>query len=78
MGAMMAIELVSDPKSKTPAAKETKAVKVAAMKKGLILLTCGTYDNVVRLHPSIIMPDDLLEQAMDILESSIEDAVKGQ
>jgi 4-aminobutyrate aminotransferase/(S)-3-amino-2-methylpropionate transaminase len=78
MGAMMAIELVSDPKSKTPAAKETKAVKVAAMKKGLILLTCGTYDNVVRLHPSIIMPDDLLEQAMDILESSIEDAVKSQ
>jgi len=78
MGAMMAIELVSDPKSKTPAAKETKAVKVAAMKKGLILLTCGTYDNVVRLHPSLIMPDDLLEQAMDILEASIEDAVKSQ
>ena len=78
MGAMMAIELVSDPKSKTPAAKETKAAKVAAMKKGLILLTCGTYDNVVRLHPSIIMPDEILEQAMDILEASIEEAVKGQ
>ena len=76
MGAMMAIELVSDPKSKTPAAKETKAVKIAAMKKGLILLTCGTYDNVVRLHPSIIMPDDILEQAMDILEASLEEGTK--
>jgi 4-aminobutyrate aminotransferase/(S)-3-amino-2-methylpropionate transaminase len=76
MGAMMAIELVSDSKSKTPAAKETKAAKVAAMKKGLILLTCGTYDNVIRLHPSIIMPDDILEEAMDILEASIEEGMK--
>jgi len=76
MGAMMAIELVSDQKTKTPASKETKAIKVAAMKKGMVLLTCGTLDNVVRLHPSIIMPDDVLEQAMDILEASIEEAVK--
>lgn len=76
MGAMMALELVSDPKTKTPAAKETKAIKIAAMKKGLILLTCGTYDNVVRLHPSILMPDELLEQAMDILEASIEEGIK--
>jgi 4-aminobutyrate aminotransferase/(S)-3-amino-2-methylpropionate transaminase len=76
MGAMMAIELVSDARSKTPAAKETKATKVAAMKKGLILLTCGTYDNVIRLHPSIIMPDDILEQAMDILEASLEEGTK--
>ncbi len=67
MGAMMAIELVSDPKSKSPAAKETKATKVAAMKKGLILLTW---------HPSIIMPDDILEQAMDIMEASLEEGVK--
>jgi len=76
MGAMMAMELVSDPKSKTPAAKETKAIKVAAMKKGMILLTCGTYDNVIRLHPSMIMPDDILDQAMDILEASVEEGVK--
>jgi len=76
MGAMMAMELVSDPKAKTPAAKETKAIKVAAMKKGMILLTCGTYDNVIRLHPSIIMPDDILDQAMDILEASVEEGVK--
>jgi 4-aminobutyrate aminotransferase/(S)-3-amino-2-methylpropionate transaminase len=76
MGAMMAMELVSDPKSKTPAAKETKAVKIAAMKKGMVLLTCGTYDNVIRLHPSIIMPDDILEEAMDILEASLEEGTK--
>ena len=77
MGAMMAMELVTDPKAKTPAAKETKAIRASAMKRGMVMLTCGTYDNVIRLHPSMIMPDEILEQAMDILEASIEEATKG-
>ena len=77
MGAMMAIELVTDHKAKTPAAKETKSIRTAAMKRGMVMLTCGTYDNVIRLHPSMIMPDEILEQAMDILESSIEEVTKG-
>jgi len=76
MGAMMAIELVTDRKAKTPAAKEAKAIKMAALKRGVVLLTCGTLDNVIRMHPSIMMPDDLLEQAMGVLEASIEEGVK--
>ena len=76
MGAMMALELVSDQKAKTPAAKETKEIKVAAMKRGMIMLTCGTYDNVIRLHPSMVMPPEILDQAMDILEASFKDVVK--
>ena len=78
MGAMMAMELVSDKKTKTPAANEAKATKIAALKKGMILLTCGTLDNVIRLHPSMVIPDELLEQGMDILEASLEEAVKGK
>jgi 4-aminobutyrate aminotransferase/(S)-3-amino-2-methylpropionate transaminase len=78
MGAMMAIELVSNPKTKEPAAKETKAIGALALKKGMVLLSCGTYGNVIRMHPSMIMPDDILEQAMDILEASIEETVKTQ
>jgi 4-aminobutyrate aminotransferase/(S)-3-amino-2-methylpropionate transaminase len=77
MGAMMAMELVSDQKAKTPAAKEAKAAKVAAFKKGMVLLTCGTYDNVIRMHPSMVMPDEILEQAMDILDASLGEATKG-
>ncbi len=76
MGAMMALEMVSDPRAKTPAAKETKAIRAAAMKRGMVMLTCGTYDNVIRLHPSMIMPDEILEQAMDILEASVEEVTK--
>ncbi len=76
MGAMVGMELVTDPKAKTPAAKECKAIKNAAFKKGMILLTCGTLDNVIRMHPSMLMPDEILEQAMDIIESSFEVGLK--
>jgi len=76
MGAMMGMELVTDSK-KTPAAKECKAIKGAAFKKGMILLTCGTLDNVIRMHPSLMMPDEVLEQAMDILEASFAEGLKG-
>ncbi|MBE0518396.1 MAG: aminotransferase class III-fold pyridoxal phosphate-dependent enzyme [Thermoplasmata archaeon] len=76
MGAMMAVELVDDAKTKAPAAKETKAVKAAALQHGLLLLTCGTYDNVIRLHPSMVMPPETLEQAMDLLEQSFEEVIK--
>ncbi|UCE81499.1 MAG: aminotransferase class III-fold pyridoxal phosphate-dependent enzyme [Methanobacteriota archaeon] len=73
IGAMMALELVSDPTTKEPAAKEAGAVKNAALKRGLLILTCGTYNNVVRMHPSIIMPQDVLEESMDILEGSFKE-----
>lgn len=76
MGAMMALELVTDQKQKTPAAKETKGIRAAALKRGMVMLTCGTYDNVIRLHPSMIMPDEILEQAMNILEASFEEVMK--
>ncbi|MDH3365190.1 MAG: aminotransferase class III-fold pyridoxal phosphate-dependent enzyme [Thermoplasmata archaeon] len=76
VGAMMALELVSDPKTKEPAVKETGAIKNAALKKGLLILTCGTYNNVIRMHPSIIMPQDILEESMDILEQSVEEVLK--
>ena len=76
MGAMMAVELVDDAKTKAPAAKETKAVKAAALQRGLLLLTCGTYDNVIRLHPSMVMLPETLEQAMDLLEQSFEEVIK--
>ena len=77
MGAMLALELVSDPESKEPAAKETGAIKNAALKRGLLILTCGTYNNVIRMHPSILMPQDILEESMDILEESIKEVVGG-
>ncbi len=77
LGPMQAIELVRDPKTKAPAAQEAHAVQREAKKQGLILLTAGTFDNVVRLLPPISMPREVLDRGLDILEAAIE-AVAGE
>ena len=72
-GAMLALEFVADSISKAP--HPTAAMDVAAYcrDRGVLILTCGTYGNVVRLLPPLAMPDELLEQAMDILVAGIRD-----
>lgn len=52
------------------------AIKQEALQRGLILLTCGVYGNVIRFLAPITVPDDVFAEAMDILEASI-DAAKG-
>jgi 4-aminobutyrate aminotransferase/(S)-3-amino-2-methylpropionate transaminase len=68
-GAMLAVELV-DPSTGEPATAVTKAVAAAAHARGLILLTCGTYGNVLRLLPPLSMPDHLLAEGLDVLEEA--------
>jgi 4-aminobutyrate aminotransferase / (S)-3-amino-2-methylpropionate transaminase / 5-aminovalerate transaminase len=69
-GAMLAVELV-DPSTGEPATAMTKAVAAAAHARGLILLTCGTYGNVLRLLPPLSMPDHLLAEGLDVLEEAL-------
>ena len=52
------------------------AIRAEALSRGLVLLTCGVYGNVIRFLAPLTVPDDILAEAMDILEASI-DAVKG-
>jgi 4-aminobutyrate aminotransferase/(S)-3-amino-2-methylpropionate transaminase len=68
-GAMLAVELV-EPGTREPATALTKAVAAAAHARGLILLTCGTYGNVLRLLPPLSMPDHLLSEGLDVLEEA--------
>jgi 4-aminobutyrate aminotransferase/(S)-3-amino-2-methylpropionate transaminase len=68
-GAMLAVELV-DPETGEPAVALAKAVAAAAHVRGLILLTCGTYGNVLRLLPPLSMPDHLLLEGLDVLEEA--------
>jgi 4-aminobutyrate aminotransferase / (S)-3-amino-2-methylpropionate transaminase / 5-aminovalerate transaminase len=65
-GAMLAIELV-DPTSGQPDASLTAAVAKAAHAQGVIVLTCGTYGNVIRLLPPLTIPDHLLSEGLDVL-----------
>ncbi|MBN3458208.1 4-aminobutyrate--2-oxoglutarate transaminase [Mycobacterium sp. DSM 3803] len=65
-GAMIAIELVK-PGTVEPDADLTKRIAAAAHAKGLVVLTCGTYGNVLRFLPPLSMPDHLLAEGLDIL-----------
>jgi 4-aminobutyrate aminotransferase/(S)-3-amino-2-methylpropionate transaminase len=75
-GAMLAVELVQ-PGGREPNAEATKAVAALAMKAGVVILTCGTYGNVIRLLPPLVISDELLSDALDVLEESIRTAAQG-
>ncbi len=70
-GAMMAMELVTDPATKEPAAALAAAVNKGCHERGVVTLTCGTYGNVFRFLPPLSIGDDLLHEAMDVLEESM-------
>src|SRR5579871_440240 len=74
LGAMVAFELVKDPKSKTPDPELTAAILSHAEKRGLILLSCGTEANVVRLLAPLTIEDAVLEEGLELLVASIKEA----
>jgi 4-aminobutyrate aminotransferase/(S)-3-amino-2-methylpropionate transaminase len=70
-GAMCAIELVRDRGTKEPAEAETGAVVTRCLEQGLIVLSAGTYNNVVRLLPPITIDEGLLAEGLDILDEAL-------
>jgi 4-aminobutyrate aminotransferase/(S)-3-amino-2-methylpropionate transaminase len=70
-GAMIAIELVKDPATKEPAPEAAGALAKACHQEGLLVLTCGTYGNVLRFLPPLVIGEDLLNEGLDIIERSL-------
>jgi len=68
-GAMLAIEIVADGR-KDPDAALTAALSAACHQQGLITLTAGTFGNVLRFLPPLVIGDDLLNEGLDILDSA--------
>ena len=68
LGPMLAIEFVE----KTP--ELASRVTAAAREKGLVLLSCGIYGNVIRILVPLSIDDALLERGLDLLEESLGDA----
>ncbi len=66
-GAMIAMELVTDPQTKEPAAALAAAINKACHAQGLVTLTCGTLGNVFRFLPPLVISDELLHEGMAIL-----------
>jgi 4-aminobutyrate aminotransferase/4-aminobutyrate aminotransferase/(S)-3-amino-2-methylpropionate transaminase len=75
LGAMVAFELVKDPKSKEPDAALTTSILSHAQSRGLVLLSCGTSANVVRLLAPLTIPDAVLDEGLNILAEALQDAV---
>jgi 4-aminobutyrate aminotransferase len=74
LGAMVAFELVKDRATREPDAELTAAVLAHAEKRGLILLSCGTSANVVRLLAPLTIQDAVLEEGLTILAAALNDA----
>jgi 4-aminobutyrate aminotransferase/(S)-3-amino-2-methylpropionate transaminase len=69
-GAMLALEFVKSG-GKVPDAETTKRIAEYCLKEGVIILTCGTYGNVIRLLPPLVINDELLNDGLDVLEAAI-------
>jgi 4-aminobutyrate aminotransferase/(S)-3-amino-2-methylpropionate transaminase len=69
-GAMHALEFVK-PGTDEPNPEAQSAVIKYALKQGVLLLSAGTYGNVVRLLPPLVMPDALLKEGLSVLEEAI-------
>jgi len=75
LGAMNAFELVMPDDASAANPELTKAVVAEAEARGLILLSCGTRYNVIRLLPPLTIPLEQLDEALDIIEQSLEAAL---
>ncbi len=72
LGPMVALELVEDRTSKKPAAAKAKELVAFAQKNGLILLSCGTNGNIIRVLMPLVITDAQLEKGLDIMEKGFE------
>lgn len=76
IGAMVAVELL-DPESRAPRADLVTTIAAEAAQRGVLILTAGTYGNVLRFLPSLALTDDLLADAMSVLAESFAAATAG-
>jgi 4-aminobutyrate aminotransferase/(S)-3-amino-2-methylpropionate transaminase len=71
LGAMLAIELVSDPATKEPAAGLASEIVAAAFERGLLLLKAGIDGNCIRVLTPLVLTDAELEEALAVWEDAI-------
>ncbi len=70
-GPMLGMELVKDRETKQPAADEAKKLVKRCYDKGLVLISCGNFGNVIRTLMPFVITDEQLEKGLSILEESL-------
>jgi 4-aminobutyrate aminotransferase/(S)-3-amino-2-methylpropionate transaminase len=71
LGGMCAIEMVRDRETKEPADKETKELGKYCYEHGLITISAGTYNNVMRILVPLVITDEQMDEALDVMEAGI-------
>jgi 4-aminobutyrate aminotransferase / (S)-3-amino-2-methylpropionate transaminase / 5-aminovalerate transaminase len=71
LGAMQALELVHSKSTREPASEETVQVAQYCYEHGLLLITAGSYSNVIRLLMPLVVTDGQMDEAMDVLEGAL-------
>ncbi|HEV2086456.1 MAG TPA: 4-aminobutyrate--2-oxoglutarate transaminase [Gemmatimonadales bacterium] len=72
LGAMVGMELVVDRSTKEPDKALTGRLIAAALERGVILLSAGTYGNTVRILAPLTTPDAIVEEGLDAVEQALE------
>ncbi len=71
LGAMQALELVGSRQTRAPAEEETKRVLQYCYEHGLIMITAGSYGNVIRLLMPLVITDSQMDEGLDVLEYAL-------
>jgi len=77
VGAMQAMELVCSRETREPAADETKEIARYCYEHGLIVISAGSYSNVIRILMPLVITDEQFEEGLGVLESAFEAVVAG-
>lgn len=78
VGAMRALELVKDRETRVPAKEETEAIVRECYQKGVILISAGTYGNIIRLLLPLVVTDEQLDEGLAVIEGAIAKVAKAQ
>jgi 4-aminobutyrate aminotransferase / (S)-3-amino-2-methylpropionate transaminase / 5-aminovalerate transaminase len=78
VGAMQALELVRSRTTREPADSETKEIAQFCYEHGLVIITAGSYGNVIRLLMPIVITDGQMTEALDVLEAALASVVENK
>jgi 4-aminobutyrate aminotransferase/(S)-3-amino-2-methylpropionate transaminase len=71
IGPMIAMELVKDRHAKTPATEETRALVKYCLERGLLILACGAYGNILRFLMPLVITDEQLQKGLAIIDDGL-------
>jgi 4-aminobutyrate aminotransferase/(S)-3-amino-2-methylpropionate transaminase len=78
LGAMQALELVESTETLAPAAEDTKKITQYCYEHGVITISAGSYGNVIRLLMPLVIGDEQMDEALDVLEGGIQTAYEAK